>query len=342
MQETRRAALSSAKPFSIGRMTVGRCNYIVVNKLHVSIFILILGFAGIASWYVVSREPSRGSEPALIVIPKEEKSIDILFLGDMMFDRGIRQVGVKKGGDFLFSCVDPWLKEADLVVGNLEGPITENASVSVGSVVGSSRNFQFTFPTSTAPLLFAHNVRLVNLGNNHINNFGSSGIASTKEYLTGAGVSYFGGLAGDSPVYRTTMHGINLSFVNYNQFGGDSARDVAALIATEHATGNTVIVYTHWGEEYVPPTEGVREIARLFAESGADLIVGSHPHVIQESESIGGTKVYYSLGNFIFDQYFDPEVRRGLTILVHIFPDHMNIEERPVTITPDGQTCPQS
>ncbi len=268
-----------------------------------------------------------------------ERSAKILFLGDMMFDRGIRQVALKKGGDFLFACVDPWLEEADLVVGNLEGPITEEASVSAGSEVGSPRNYQFTFPTSTAPLLAKHGVGLVNLGNNHIENFGLSGIASTKWFLEEARVAYFGGLAGDAPIYRAEVGGLKLSFVSYNQFGGESVEKVAQTIAQEHETGRQVIVYTHWGEEYVPATEQVKRMAARFAASGANLIIGSHPHVVQEHEWIGKTLVYYSLGNFIFDQYFDTEVTHGLTLMVHLFSDHVNVEEKPVTITPDGRTC---
>jgi hypothetical protein len=89
-----------------------------------------------------------------------------------MFDRRIREITEKTGGDYIFSCIDDLLKSVDLVVGNLEGPITKNKSVSKGSVVGSSDNYRFTFPTTTAELLFRHNIRAVTLGNNHINNFG--------------------------------------------------------------------------------------------------------------------------------------------------------------------------
>lgn len=259
----------------------------------------------------------------------------ILFVGDMNFDRYIRQVAEKRGTDYIFSCIDPLLRDADFVVGNLEGPITANESISKGTAMGAPENYRFTFPTSTAATLFQHNIKLVNIGNNHINDFGLEGISSTQKYLTAAGVSYFGG----SSIYRASDNGVDLSFVNYNQFGGDSPEETANLISEEHTAGRTVIVYTHWGEEYAAPTERVRSIAKLFAEHGADLIIGSHPHIIQENEMIGNTPVYFSLGNFIFDQYWNSDVTRGLALLVHFSDDKISIEEKPIKLNSDGKTC---
>lgn len=266
----------------------------------------------------------------------------ILFVGDMSFDRYIRQAINKRGSDYLFSCIDPLLKDADFVVANLEGPITSYKSTSEGTAMGSPENYRFTFPTTTAQLLFQHNIKVVNIGNNHINDFGSEGISSTQKYLTDAGVSYFGGLVGNTSIYRVSDDGINLSFINYNQFGGDSPEKTAELIASEYAAGRRVIVYTHWGEEYTAPTERVRSIAKLFANNGADLIVGSHPHVIQEHEMLGDTPVYYSLGNFIFDQYFDSNVIKGLALLVHISKNKITIDEKQVSLNSDGRSCPNN
>ena len=105
--------------------------------------------------------PSRTMQPAVAVI----------FGGDMMFDRTIRQAMASHGDDYVFSCVADLLRSADLVVANLEGPITSHESVSEDSEPGDGLNYTFTFPTSTASLLARHNIRLVSLGNNHIMNF---------------------------------------------------------------------------------------------------------------------------------------------------------------------------
>ncbi len=266
----------------------------------------------------------------------------ILIVGDMMFDRYIRKVSDKRGTDFLFSCIDPLLKNADFAVGNLEGPITTNASVSEGTIMDSPENYNFTFPISTAAMLFQHNIRVVSIGNNHISNYGLIGIDSTHKYLSEAGISYFGGLAGDAPVYRTEDKGVELSFVNYNEFGGDSADKIAETIAAEHILGRVVIVYAHWGQEYSDDIKQIRSVAELFSKNGADLIIGSHPHIILPREYIGNTLVYYSLGNFIFDQYWDLKVTKGLAILIKISGKKITAEEYPVVLNKDGRTCPAS
>jgi len=263
----------------------------------------------------------------------------ILIVGDMVFDRYIRQTMEKHGTDFPLSCVDDMLKSADLVVGNLEGPITDFPSVSVGTKIGSPNNFKFTFSTTTAEMLFRHNIKLVTLGNNHINNFGKNGIASTGKYLEAAGVSFFGGLKGSQPLYRTELNSERVSFVSYNQFSGDPAAKIAETITEEKAEGRTVIVYTHWGEEYIDPPEYVRNMTADFAKSGADIIIGSHPHVVLSHEQIGDTIVYYSLGNFVFDQYFSKKVRQGLALELNILDGKISIVEHPTILETDGRTC---
>lgn len=268
-----------------------------------------------------------------------EDGVKLLFVGDMNFDRHIRKVILEKGEDFVFFCLGNILKDADLVVGNLEGPITGYPSISLGTEPGSPSNFIFTFPTTTAKLLARHNIKLVNLGNNHISNFGQEGILSTRKYLDEAGINYFGGINGDEPIFRTKMGGENISFISYNQFGGDSAEKVVEKIAEENRAGQLVIVYTHWGVEYSPVTVQARNIAKLFAESGASVIIGSHPHIISPSEKIGDTFVYYSLGNFIFDQYWDREVSTGLLLTLGVNNNQIEVLEHKVVLNPDGSTC---
>lgn len=274
-----------------------------------------------------------------------DREARVLFVGDMSFDRYVRQIVERKGEDFIFSCIGEYLKKSDLVVGNLEGPITDKQSVSTGSEVGSPQNFVFTFPTSTAKLLAKYNIKLVNIGNNHIGNFGISGISSTRKYLEGAIVNYFGGIATDTknfpaePVYRTRLGGVEISFISYNQFGGAEPNKIAERITSERKEGKEVIVYAHWGEEYTEPTVHMRKAAEMFANAGARAVIGSHPHVVQESGKLNDTFVYYSLGNFIFDQYWSEDVQTGLLLEMKINGGEFEIVEHEVSINRDGTTC---
>jgi poly-gamma-glutamate synthesis protein (capsule biosynthesis protein) len=261
----------------------------------------------------------------------------------MMFDRTIRTAIEQKGGDYVFSCLDPLLKSADIVVANLEGPVTDHASVSQNSAPGDGNNFTFTFPPSTAALLYAHNVRLVNLGNNHIFNFRLTGVLQTEKYLDEAGVKYFGDPDKSEPdkVARIDINSIPLSFINWSDWTSDNTDITAAQVKKEHEAGRVVVVYTHWGEEYLPATEKEKKLAHSLIDEGADIIIGSHPHVVQEHEMYKGKNIYYSLGNMIFDQYFDDAVDHGLMLRVMFTSGGVaQVKEIPVTLQRDRRTCP--
>jgi poly-gamma-glutamate synthesis protein (capsule biosynthesis protein) len=291
--------------------------------------------------FIIYDNPPRTDAQTVVYAPMQAP-VKILFVGDMQFDRAIRSVGIEQGGDYLFSCVDGLVSSADLVVGNLEGPITQNDSVSEGSIVGSAPNYVFTFPTSTAQLLARHHVGVVDLGNNHITNFGEAGILSTRAFLTQAGVAYFGGVGGDEPVARKEVNGMSFSFVSYNEFGGSSPAVIAQEVAAEHAAGTVVVVFAHWGVEYNNGfTAWQQAAAHEFVDAGADAVVGAHPHVVEPNETYKGKPIYYSLGNFIFDQYFSKEVEHGLALELNFSPNESpQPTEYPVVLEVDGQTCP--
>lgn len=267
------------------------------------------------------------------------KRASILIGGDMMFDRSIRAAAEEMGSDFVFSCVKDTLFGADIVVANLEGPITSHASMSVGSEIESPENVTFTFPTSTAALLARHNIMLVNIGNNHILNFGSEGLAQTREWLTKAGVNFFGDPETDN-VAEVMIKGIPFSFVSWSDWTGGTKEKILGQVRAGVSQGRIVIVYAHWGEEYVPVSSNSRELAHSFVDAGAEIVIGSHPHIIQENEVYGGKHVYYSLGNLVFDQYWDEDVRTGLLLKIVFSDDGVkSIEEIKTYLERDRRTC---
>lgn len=268
----------------------------------------------------------------------DDGKIKILFGGDLMFDRYIRENLEKNGTEYVLGNLRERLREYDLVLANLEGPITDNKSVSVGSKIGSTENYIFTFDASTAEILKDYNIKLVNIGNNHILNFGQEGLNQTMKYLKKGGVEFFGYTGNSSlptqenyitegeiqeyntkPLLIKDIKGIKVGFVNYNQFieGGSGA----ALAEIEKAaqTADFLVVYTHWGVEYVQTANTeIQSLAHAFIDSGADVVIGSHPHVIQQSETYKDKKIYYSLGNFVMDQYFDENVKKGMLVEIEI------------------------
>jgi len=268
----------------------------------------------------------------------------ILFTGDLMFDRGIRQYASKNGSnEFIFQKVRSLLENQDLVVSNLEGPITGNDSISLGTVPASANNYTFTFDPSVAKTLYQENIKLVSLGNNHILNFYTAGLLATKKYLNDAGIEYFGAPDGPKSIIKT-IDGFKIAFVNYNEFSGSAALDQSQTISEIQklkSESDLIIVYCHWDVEYkTEPTEATKELAHQFINAGADLIIGSHPHVVQSTETYNSKKIYYSLGNFVFDQYFSPDVRNGLGVILKIDPKtkNMQFEEVNLYLQSGGQT----
>lgn len=287
--------------------------------------------------------PLTALAPAVFVAlgPESEKA-DILFGGDMLFDRSVRAAMRTNGDDYIFSCLPQELWDADLVVANLEGPITTHASISEGSAPGDANNFTFTFPTSTATLLKRHNIMLVNLGNNHIMNFSREGLIQTKGWLSKAGVAYFGDPEKEEEdrVARPTINGIPFSFVNWSDWTSDKTDHTVAQVRKEAGAGRVTVVYTHWGDEYVSPPPRVRQLAHSFVDAGADIVIGSHPHIVQEHEVYKGRDIYYSLGNFVFDQYWNDDVRSGLLLRVTFDTKGVrDIEEIPIHLERNRQTC---
>ncbi|MEK7642132.1 MAG: CapA family protein [Patescibacteria group bacterium] len=258
----------------------------------------------------------------------ETSKLTIMVGGDLMFDRGIRAIGERNGYASLFDdSVVSLFKKADMVVANLEGPITTNVSKTLinGKTTDS---FTFTFPIAAADALKSVGIDVVSLANNHTDNFGFAGYQETQAYLRDAGIEWFGNpwnatstrltirtATGDSPVATLLeKNGITIAFVGYHAFqlGVDQ---VIAEIRRVSKPGVFTIVMPHWGEEYVSvPSDKMRSYARAFIAAGADAVIGAHPHIVAEQEWIGAVPVHYSVGNLLFDQYFSEQVKRGMVV----------------------------
>jgi len=295
-------------------------------------------------WFNEYKEVFRREE-----IVRNEGQFSVIFFGDMMFDREMRRLGEKDGYGKIFDCMRDVLLARDAVVANLEGPITNNKSESLGSKPGSADNYKFTFdPVITDSLLLA-NIGYVNIGNNHILNFGKDGLVQTRQALTKAGISYFGSpqLEGSSELASSSIAYIEggakkIALINYNQFWQDNVGDVAKLVEIKKGEGNIAIVYAHWGEEYASTTDSQRSVAHAFIDSGADVVMGSHPHVIQEIEEYKGRPIFYSLGNFVFDQWWNDAVRDGLGVrmMLNGTSTELHFDTISTRLGKDGVPCP--
>ena len=248
----------------------------------------------------------------------------ILVVGDLMLDRDVRQAIARHGADWPFAEIAPVFSGHDLVVANLEGPLTEHPSEA------TARHLVFTFDPALAPVLRRAGFTTLGLANNHTFDFGPEGLTSTRKTLADAGLSAYGDPRNASDLSTiATVDGLRVALVGYSQFGGDVSA-VTAEIARVRSLADYVIVSPHWGTEYdLRPTMFERVTARAFVAAGADLVAGSHPHVVQPSETVDGKSVWYSLGNFLFDQEGSAATRVGLALDVTLTRDGTG----PVTAT---------
>lgn len=277
------------------------------------------------------------------------ESFSLIVGGDLMFDRHIRTKAEAKGNyDFIFDAeLTEFLNSADYVLANLEGPIVLEPSISQYSSPGGPGNYTFTFSPDIISVLKNNNLTLLNLGNNHILNFGTAGLESTYQYLDDAQLIYFGDVGADMAKQRFYMMQVldeQIALISYNQFVAEAKNKTLQDIAEAQKQGaSLIILFSHWGNEYVPvANQVIVDLAHQFIDQGVDLIVGGHPHVIQNQEVYKNKTIYYSLGNFVFDQYFSPETQEGLLLKIN-FTYHANskkwtyeIDERKVYMNRDG------
>jgi len=279
------------------------------------------------------REVSQISLAQISISPsqKQPKIITLIFVGDVMLDRGVKYMIEKYGqGDwkFPFLKIADYLNEADILFGNLEGPISDKG-VKVGSIY-SFRND----PKAIDGLTFA-GFDILSVANNHIFDYGREAMEDTFLRLKSAGIDYVGGGFSENEAYFSVIkevEGAKVAFLAYTNLGtsywsakGDQSgiawleeEKLRENIKEAKKLADLVIVSMHFGEEYSSPTPEQEYFAKLAIDSGADLVIGHHPHVIQKIEEYKEGYITYSLGNFVFDQGFSEETMKGLMLKVLI------------------------
>lgn len=247
--------------------------------------------------------------------PSEGRSIDLRAVGDLMLGRQVGRVGTARGWSRMFQHIaEPWLA-GDLSLANLESPLSTAVASDTMQLIGSP---------AAVPALTGAGFDILSLANNHAYDAGSAGLASTQAILGTSGIQSLGIGPDKKAAYvaiQRRINGLKIAFLAANDIPihndpshraavwQQSQINDALLHAIQAAkqSNDLVVVMAHWGEEYAStPTARQQKIARQLIAAGADLIIGSHPHVLQpyalvEANGRHGI-VLYSLGNFLFDQ----------------------------------------
>ena len=256
---------------------------------------------------------------------QEESPVEISAFGDLLLDRYIKLYIDRNSPDYPFENLKEILAGNDIVLANLEGSFTDFAPRKL-----DPDNTSFTFDPKLAPRLKEKGFNILNLANNHVQDFGRAGFEQSQSYLAENGIDYFGDYYNESPGLMKKVNGKKIAFVGYHSLADPATGGTIDKIKQARENADYVIVYAHWGAEYQNNfSKGSQESGRQFIDAGADAVLGSHPHVIQPIEIYDNKPIFYSLGNFLFDQIFSFEVRHGLGVKITIEKDKTEFELIP-------------
>jgi len=316
------------------------------GKLGFALLLILVLLAGCVAVIHSSDAPDLSEYPWVHLrdgLPMQQAgdTSQAILVGDVMLGRGVIEESAP------FEKAAPWLRTADLTLGNLECAIAaENlALANAPDFASAAQPFFLVAPASAAGELNEAGFDLLGMANNHALDQGLEGLANTAAALKSAGMEAIGAAETPEQAYQALIQPVGevqVAFLAFNAIpsprgpewsgevrqpqaettwalaGWDRDKALAAVRAANQKA-DAVVVFVHWGYEYdtrVDPAQ--REMARALVAAGADLIAGHHPHVIQELETLpkpggGQALVAYSLGNFVFDQGFD-ETDQGLAL----------------------------
>ena len=272
-------------------------------------------------------------------------AVSIVFTGDILLDRGVREVVEHHGMNTLFSPdVDGVLRQSQIVVGNLECPATKiKAPV--------FKRFVFRAEPEWLQALQRHGFTHLNLANNHSIDQGREGLMDTYRNIRKAGMTPVG--AGRTmeeaaqPVLLTRqprnvwlVASLRLALENFSYLSDQpcvSQEPMESLLQRVHQLRQrdpqaVIVVSLHWGGEHtLKPVPRQRLEAHRLIDAGADVLVCHHTHTLQTIEDYRGHKIFYSIGNFIFDQQ-RPLNSEACMVRLKVDKKSLDVETLPITI----------
>ena len=320
------------------------------------IVVAVLSTAGAAAFLLglfserrLSVENAAGSPFATAALQAPDE-VQMVLVGDIMLSRAIGRISADKN-DFTapFVATADALRSADIAFGNLESPISAG-----GAQSGSTYSFRAN--PRTVEGLVAAGFDVLSVANNHIWDYGRDAFNDTLSILKKNGITPVGGgeTYGEAHSPKIiTVGKTRVAFLAYTnllpaRLGEEAAAPVVARyddnilktdIAVAREVADVVVVSFHWGEEYQTKHNTAQErVARLAIDAGANLVIGHHPHVVQEAEEYNGGYIAYSLGNFVFDQNFSEDTKRGLALFVTLRNGALaDVTTRNIAFTDDYQ-----
>jgi hypothetical protein len=253
-------------------------------------------------------------------------TVRMAWVGDVMLADGPGRL-VRRGGN-PFAPTAALLAQADVRVANLECVIATQ---------GKALDKPWTFQAHprVLPLLKKH-VDVVSLANNHSGDFGQAAFAEMLQRLDTAGLPHMGGGRTLREAHEPVIierKGVKIALLGYDEMfprrfeagpnwpGVAWSEDEQVVFDIQQARlkADVVIPFMHWGQEHEGKAHArQRQLARLMIDAGADAVVGTHPHVVQDLERYRGKPIFYSLGNFVFDGFSSADNNTGWVLWLDV------------------------
>jgi poly-gamma-glutamate synthesis protein (capsule biosynthesis protein) len=308
------------------------------RRLRIAPFLLLLLCAtyGCRSSLLSFSSPGSGSPP--VVPPPDPEDLRLAMVGDVMLDRGVADAIAVNGLGSILPVVSDQLQAADIAFANLECPL---ATVGPHDPAGAV----FRADPSTVTVLLQGGFDIVSLANNHALNSGLDALIETIGHLEDAGISYVGAAREEphasDPVFLEAR-GARIGSLAYTDLAahhssqskvGPGLTKLQTQVAAAKAGCDLLVVSFHWGvEDSDVPTERQVAVAHASIDSGADLVVGHHPHVLQGAEIYRNRLILYSVGDFIFDPGTTDEAESGIFEIYYGAGRGLQLRMTPVII----------
>lgn len=267
------------------------------------------------------------TEQRLAMIESNPKNI--LFVGDILLARNVESLMKKSGADYPYQGTNfNSLTSKYYLFANFE------ATVPINHKQTQVNKIKFSVAQDFIPTLKAVGFSHLSLANNHSYDYGEAAVANTKRLFIENGLVPFGNFKNlnDDSVSYISIADFKVSVIGIHALQTKfSDEELVNVLDKASANSDFQIIFVHWGTEYSEHSnKEQRALAKRLVNFGADLIIGHHPHVVQEVGLVEGVPVFYSLGNYIFDQYFSEAVQTGLLLNLD-FSTGLNINLLPVT-----------
>jgi gamma-polyglutamate biosynthesis protein CapA len=252
-------------------------------------------------------------------VAEKEPPERLLFLGDVMLGRHVEVLAKRHGISYLTAAMVPITASNITIVANFE------SAMATPHKPTESGEMRFSTDRSLLPVLRELGVTHASLANNHALDYSVSGYENTKAELSALGIVPFGHptVLSSSSISYQVVAGTKVAVIGiHTLFVEPSTSALTTVVKEASANSDLQIAYVHWGNEYeLVHSSSQKAVAQVLVDAGIDVIIGHHPHVTQDIGLIEGIPVFYSLGNFIFDQYFSKDVKEGYSVQLEVTSD---------------------